>query len=115
MRVRNRPKNREVGWKPKVTNQALAAKFDLELGPIARNEFVRIVDELAKLKRLNTLDVASVAMYSNAYAGWLEALAAIKEFGPIVKGASGYPNQSPYVNLANQHAATMMRCSSGFA
>ena len=82
-----------------------------ELGPIARNEFVRIVDELAKLKRLNTLDVASVAMYSNAYSGWLEALAAIKEFGSIVKGASGYPNQSPYVNLANQHVATMMRCS----
>jgi hypothetical protein len=54
-------------------------------------------------------------MYSNPYAGWLEALAAIKEFGPIVKGASGYPNQSPYVDLANQHAATMMRCSSGFA
>ena len=51
-------------------------------------------------------------MYANAYAGWLEALAAIKEFGPIVKGASGYPNQSPYANLANQHVATMMRCSS---
>jgi P27 family predicted phage terminase small subunit len=88
------------------------AHCPVELGSVARNEFVRIVDELAKLKRLNTLDVASVAMYANAYAGWLEAIAAIKEFGPIVRGASGYPNQSPYVALANQHVATMMRCSS---
>jgi P27 family predicted phage terminase small subunit len=89
---------------------SLLALCPSELGAAARNEFVRVVAELRKLKLAKPLDLALVALYSYAYAGWLAAVAAIEEYGPVVKSASGYPSQSPYVTLANQYAATLMRC-----
>jgi P27 family predicted phage terminase small subunit len=52
-----------------------------------------------------------LALYCNAYAGWLEATAAVNEYGAVIKTPNGYPAQSPYVTLANQHAAVMLRCS----
>jgi P27 family predicted phage terminase small subunit len=91
---------------------SLLALCPSELGAVARNEFMRVVAELRKLKLAKPLDLALVALYANAYAGWLAAVAAIDEFGAVIKAPSGYPCQSPYVALANQHAATLMRCSS---
>jgi P27 family predicted phage terminase small subunit len=91
--------------------QSFASLCPAELSPIARIEWERVVTELASLKLLKPLDLAIVALYCNAYAGWLEATAAIKEYGAVIKTASGYPVQSPYVGLANQHAAVLMRCS----
>ena len=90
--------------------ESLLALCPAELGAVARNEFKRVVAELRKLKLAKPLDPALVALYSHAYAGWLAAVAAIEEYGPVVKSASGYPSQSPYVTLANQYAATLMRC-----
>jgi P27 family predicted phage terminase small subunit len=82
-----------------------------ELGPIARIEWERVVIELAPFRLLKPLDVAMVALYCNAYAGWLEAAAAIKEYGAVIKTPNGYPVQSPHVTIANQHATVMLRCS----
>ncbi|MHB8271188.1 phage terminase small subunit P27 family [Bradyrhizobium sp.] len=82
-----------------------------ELGPIARIEWERVVIELAPFRLLKSLDVAMVALYCNAYAGWLEAAAAIKEYGAVIKTPNGYPVQSPYVTIANQHGAVLLRCS----
>lgn len=89
---------------------ALLALCPSELGAVARNEFVRIVTELGKLKLAKPLDLAIVTLYSNACASWLLARAANEEFGLIVKSASGYPSQSPWVTLENQYAAMILRC-----
>jgi P27 family predicted phage terminase small subunit len=82
-----------------------------ELNAIARTEWKRVVTELVPLGLLKPLDLALVSLYCNAYAGWLEATAAVNEYGPVIKTPNGYPAQSPYVTLANQHAAVMLRCS----
>ena len=83
----------------------------VELNAVARNEWKRVVAEFVPLRLLKPLDLALLAHYCNAYAGWLEATAAINEYGPVIKTPNGYPAQSPYVTLANQHAAVMLRCA----
>lgn len=82
-----------------------------ELNSVARDEWKRVVAELMPMRLLKRLDLAMLALYCNAYAGWLEATAAINEYGSVIKTPNGYPAQSPYVTLANQHAAVMLRCS----
>jgi P27 family predicted phage terminase small subunit len=82
-----------------------------ELNAVARIEWGRVVAELVPLRLLKPLDLAMLALYCNAYAGWLEATAAVNKYGAIIKTPNGYPAQSPYVTLANQHAALMLRCS----
>jgi P27 family predicted phage terminase small subunit len=93
-------------------SRSLISLCPAELNSVARNEWTRIVTELASPNLLKPLDVAMLALYCNAYAGWLDATAAVNEYGPVIKTPNGYPAQSPYVTLANQHAAVMLRCSS---
>jgi P27 family predicted phage terminase small subunit len=45
---------------------------------------------------------------------WAEATEAIQKFGTMVKSPSGYPQQSPYVAVANRQAEIMMRIASEF-
>jgi P27 family predicted phage terminase small subunit len=84
------------------------------LGPVARQEWDRLVVELSSLRILSHLDRAALAAYCGAYAMWAEATEAIQKFGTMVKSPSGYPQQSPYVSIANRQAEIMMRIASEF-
>src|SRR4051812_27944899 len=93
----------------KVKKSAGPAKPDLtsfvalcpsELGPVAKKEWARIVPELIERDLLKRLDMAVVALYCTAYAEWLAASEAIQKYGAVIKTASGYPVQSPYVAIA---------------
>jgi P27 family predicted phage terminase small subunit len=86
----------------------------IELGPVARTEWERLVGELAALRILTHLDRAALAAYCGAYAMWAEATEAIQKFGTMVKSPTGYPVQSPYVSIANRQAEIMMRIASEF-
>src|SRR5258708_1746909 len=103
--------DKETGDLVALDMQSFMSLCPAELGPIARIEWERVVTELAPFRLLKPLDVAMVVLYCNAYAGWLEATAAIKEYGAVIKTHNGYPVQSPYVTIANQHATVMLRCS----
>jgi P27 family predicted phage terminase small subunit len=103
--------DKEISDLVEMDMQSFMALCPAELNPVARIEWERVVTELAPHKLLKPLDVAMVALYCNAYAGWLEATAAIKEYGAVIKTPNGYPVQSPYVTIANQHATVMLRCS----
>jgi phage terminase small subunit len=72
-----------------------------QLGPVARQEWDRIVGELTALGVLSSVDRAALAVYCNAYAQWLDATDAIQKYGAMMKAPSGYPIQSPYVAIAN--------------
>ena len=85
-----------------------------ELGPVARQEWTRLTVELGKLRLLTELDRAALAAYCGAYALWAEAIEAIQKYGTMVKSPSGYPQQSPYVAVANRQAEIMMRIASEF-
>lgn len=85
-----------------------------ELGPVARSEWDRLVDELAALRLLTNLDRAALAAYCGAYALWAEATAQIEKYGAMIKSPTGFPIQSPYLAIANRQAEIMMRIASEF-
>jgi P27 family predicted phage terminase small subunit len=85
-----------------------------ELGPVARAEWDRLVDELMALGLLTNLDRAALAAYCGAYALWAEATAQIQKYGAMIKSPTGFPIQSPYLAIANRQAEIMMRIASEF-
>jgi P27 family predicted phage terminase small subunit len=110
------------GRRPKPTRlnvneprpEPLIPDCPVELGPVARREWDRLVAELAPLRMLTNLDRAALASYCGAYGMWAEATEAIQKFGTMVKAPSGFPVQSPYVSIANRQAEIMMRIASEF-
>lgn len=86
----------------------------VELGPVARKEWDRLVVQLGALRILTQLDRAALAAYCGAYGMWAEATEAIQKYGTMVKSPTGYPVQSPYVSIANRQAEIMMRIASEF-
>jgi P27 family predicted phage terminase small subunit len=85
-----------------------------ELGAVARQEWDRLADELGKLRIITNLDRAALAAYCGAYALWAEATEQIEKYGSMVKSPSGYPQQSPYLAIANRQTEMMMRIASEF-
>lgn len=85
-----------------------------ELGPAARAEWNRLVPELVRLNLISHLDRAQLGIYCVAYAQWIEAAEFIQKYGSMIKTASGYPVQSPYVAILNRQADTMIRIASEF-
>ena len=86
----------------------------VELGPVAKREWDRLIGELAVLRIMTNLDRAALAAYCGAYAMWAEATEAVQKYGTMVKSPTGYPVQSPYVSIANRQAEIMMRIASEF-
>jgi P27 family predicted phage terminase small subunit len=85
-----------------------------ELGPVARTEWDRLVDELAVLRMLTNLDRAALAAYCGAYALWAEATVQLQKYGAMIKSPTGFPIQSPYLSIVNRQAEIMMRIASEF-
>ncbi len=85
-----------------------------ELSALARKEWHRLVTELAALHLITRLDRAALAAYCAAYALWAEATEAIRTYGVMIKSPSGFPQQSPYVSIANRQAEIMMRIAAEF-
>ena len=85
-----------------------------ELSPCARQEWVRLSAELAKLNLITLLDRSTLATYCAAYGFWSEALLQLQKYGTMVKSPTGYPIQSPYLAIANRQAEIMMRVASEF-
>ncbi len=86
----------------------------VELNPAAKREWERLVVELEKLRILTHLDRAALATYCGAYALWAEAMEQLQKYGTMIKSPSGYPQQSPYLAVANRQAEIMMRIASEF-
>jgi P27 family predicted phage terminase small subunit len=85
-----------------------------ELGPVARQEWDRIVSELTALGVLSNFDRGPLAAYCIAYALWIEAAEAVQKYGAMVKTPNGYLAQSPYMAILNKQAEIMLRIASEF-
>lgn len=82
-----------------------------EMSEAARAEWDRVVGELIAEDRITALDRAVLAAYCMAFANWIEAEAAVRQFGAMIKSPSGYPVQSSYAIQANQQRDAMLRCA----
>jgi P27 family predicted phage terminase small subunit len=85
-----------------------------ELGPVARQEWGRIVGELTSKGVLSSFDRGPLAAYCTAFALWLEAVEAVQKYGAMIKSPNGFPIQSPYLATLNRQAEIMMRIASEF-
>jgi P27 family predicted phage terminase small subunit len=85
-----------------------------ELGPIARQEWDRIVGELTSKGVLSSFDRGPLAAYCTAFALWLEAAEAVQKYGAMIKSPNGFPIQSPYLATLNRQAEIMLRIASEF-
>src|SRR4051812_39009685 len=62
-----------------------------ELGPMARQEWDRIVSELTSKGVLSSFDRGPLAVYCNAYAQYFEAMEEVQKYGAMIKSPNGYP------------------------
>jgi len=85
-----------------------------ELGPVARQEWERIVGELTQLGVLSSFDRGPLAAYCTAYALWSDAMEMVQKHGAMIKSPNGFPMQSPYLSHLNKQAEIMMRIASEF-
>src|ERR1700675_1170321 len=85
-----------------------------ELGPLARQEWDRIVGELTSLGGLSSFDRGPLAAYCTPYALGIEATDGVQKYGAMIKSPNGYPSQSPYLATVNRQAEIMMRIASEF-
>jgi P27 family predicted phage terminase small subunit len=102
------------GQKPEQPKPVPIIECPPELGPLARQEWDRVVGHLAATGVLSHFDRSPLAIYRAAYGQWIEATEAIQKYGTMMKSPSGYPVQSPYVAIANRQAEIMMRIASEF-
>lgn len=64
---------------------------------------------------LTELDVGALAVYCAAYSRWVDAEERIRLHGPIVEApGTGYPSQSPYLQIANTAMAQMLKIQAEF-
>ena len=85
-----------------------------ELGPVARQEWDRIVGELTQLGVLSSFDRGPLAAYCTAYALWIDAMEMVQKHGAMIKSPNGFPIQSPYLSHLNRQAEIMTRIASEF-
>jgi P27 family predicted phage terminase small subunit len=81
----------------------------VELNEVARRLWDRLVGFLARTGVLKPVDQVPLAIFCQAWAGWLEAHQGIEKFGQVMNSPSGYPVQSPFVSIAKNHADTMIK------
>lgn len=79
------------------------------LNAIARKEWRRLAKPLYDMGVLTVADRAALAAYCQAYARWAEAETRLAETPMLIKAPSGYPQQSPWLSIANRQMELMCR------
>lgn len=73
-----------------------------ELSDEAKKEWERVSAELLPMGLLSHIDRAALAGYCQAWATWIDAQTALRQYGVIIKSPNGFPMQSPYLSVANK-------------
>ena len=80
----------------------------------AKREWRRLAKTLEAIGVLTEADMAAFAGYCQAYARWKEAEERITDRGIIFRTPSGYPQQVPYVSIAQQYLKLMQQFAEQF-
>jgi P27 family predicted phage terminase small subunit len=80
----------------------------------ARKEWSRLGRKLRDFGLVTDIDKAALALYCQAWARWIEAEDALRNFGVVLKSPSGFPIQSPYLAIANKAMDQMTRLLAEF-
>lgn len=80
----------------------------------AKKEWRRAGRFLTQLGLISDIDRAAFAAYCTAWGRWVEAEAALKTYGLMLKSPNGFPVQSPYLAVANRALEQMRSLLSEF-
>lgn len=79
------------------------------LSDSAKEHWPAIAQQFHDAGLLTVLDVPALALYCESFARWKHANEQIARYGPVVKGAAGYPVRSPYLCIANRAHEQMVK------
>ena len=97
---------------PKPKKKAPACPKWLE--PEAKKEWRRLAKKMETLGVLTKVDMAAFAGYCQAYARWKQAEERITDRGLVIRTPSGYPQQVPYISIAQQYLRLMNQFTEQF-
>jgi P27 family predicted phage terminase small subunit len=97
---------------PKPVKKAPACPKWLE--PEAKKEWRRLAKKMEALGVLTEVDMAAFAGYCQAYARWKQAEERITDRGLVIRTPSGYPQQVPYISIAQQYLRLMNQFAEQF-
>ncbi len=80
----------------------------------AKKEWRRLAKTLEAMGVLTDADMAAFAGYCQAYARWKEAEERITDRGLVIRTPSGYPQQVPYISIAQQYLKLMQQFAEQF-
>ena len=84
------------------------------LEPEAKKEWRRLAKALEAMGVLTEADMAAFAGYCQSYSRWKEAEERITDRGLVIRTPSGYPQQVPYISIAQQYLKLMQQFAEQF-
>lgn len=93
--------------KPEIADRVPAAPRHLD--DLAKKEWKRMAKELHQLGLLTNIDITALAAYCASYSLWVSAMLQIQKHGVLIKAQSGFPMQSPYLQIANKAQGEMRK------
>lgn len=84
------------------------------LTPIAKKEFMRVVEETAKINILDNLDLSTIAIYADAYYHYVETSKYILKNGVTMERENNFGTYeviSPYLSAQEKYAKQIFSCS----
>lgn len=79
------------------------------LNKIGQREWRRMAKELHGLGILTKIDLTALEMCCSAFSDWVYAQEQIKKHGMLIKSQSGFPMQSPYLQIGNKAFEKMLK------
>ena len=80
----------------------------------AKKEWRRLAKKMEAMGILTEVDMAAFAGYCQSYARWKEAEERITDRGLVIRTPSGYPQQVPYISIAQQYLRLMNQFAEQF-
>jgi P27 family predicted phage terminase small subunit len=79
------------------------------LDRLGKNEWKRVAGQLHQCGLLTKIDRAALLAYCTAYSTWIAAQEQVRKHGVLIKSPSGFPMQSPYLQIANKAMIEMRK------
>jgi P27 family predicted phage terminase small subunit len=79
------------------------------LDKAGKKEWRRISKELHPMGLMANVDLTALSAYCSEYSKWIYATTQIQKHGMLIKAQSGFPMQSPYLQIANKAQAEMRK------